>query len=101
MSVFLSWIGAAPLLFVAAIAAIHSAAADETGNFLGLDLNGSLGDGRHSRYVPPVTNPVFNETPYITTEARAFYFHHEIPDDFVMKCASYSWEARPSSARGK
>ncbi len=83
MSVFLSRIGAGLILFVAAIAAIHSAAAGETGNFLGLDLKGSLGEGRHSRYVPPMTNPVFNETPYITTEARAFYFHHVIPDSFV------------------
>ncbi len=83
MSVFLLRIGAGLILLVAAIATIHSAAADETGNFLGLDLKGSLGDGRHSRYVPPVTNPVFNESPYITTEARAFYFHHVIPDEFV------------------
>ncbi len=54
-------------------------------NFLGLDLKGSLGEGRHSRYVPPLTNPVFNETPYITTEARGIYLYNEIPDgdDFV------------------
>ncbi len=83
MSVFLSRIGAGLILFVAAIAAIHSAAADETGNFLGLDLKGSLGEGRHSRYVPPMTNPLFNETPYITTEARLFYFYNRLPDDFV------------------
>ena len=49
----------------------------------GLDLRGSLGEGRHDRYVPPLTNPIFNETPYITTEARPFYFHHELPDGFV------------------
>ena len=59
------------------------ASAEESDNFLGLDLRGSLGEGRHSRYVAPVTNPVFNETPYISTEARAFYFHHVIPDEFV------------------
>ena len=59
-------------------------AAEESGsNFLGLDLEGSLGEGRHSRYVPPLTNPIFNETPYITTEARGIYFYHDIPDDFV------------------
>ncbi len=83
MSVFVSRIGAGLILFVATIAAIHSAAADETGNFLGLDLKGSLGEGRHSRYVPPITNPLFNETPYITTEARLFYFYNRLPDDFV------------------
>ena len=83
MCVFLSRIGAGAILLVVAMAAAGSAAAEESDNFLGLDLNGSLGEGRHSRYVPPVTNPVFNETPYITTEARAFYFHHEIPGEFV------------------
>lgn len=59
------------------------AAEDERPGFLGLDLKGSLGEGRHSRYVPPLTNPIFNETPYITTEARAFYFYNKIPNDFV------------------
>ncbi len=63
MSMFLSWIRAGLILFVAAIAAIHSAAAGETGNFLGLDFKGSLGEGRHSRYVPPVTNPVSTKRP--------------------------------------
>src|SRR3546814_8694401 len=51
--------------------------------FRSLDLNGSLGEGRHSRYVPPLTNPVFNETPYITTEARAIYLYNRLPNDFV------------------
>ncbi len=68
-------------------------AEEETGNFLGLDLKGSLGEGRHSRYVPPMTNPVFNETPYITTEARAFYFHHVIPDSFVTEGGSVDFGA--------
>ncbi len=58
-------------------------AEDETFNFLGLDLKGSLGEGRHSRYVPPMTNPILNETPYITTEARLFYFYNKLPDKFV------------------
>lgn len=49
----------------------------------GLDLRGSLGEGRHSRYAPPVTNPIFNESPYITTEARAFYFYNRLPEEFV------------------
>ena len=47
-------------------------------------ISGDLSEkARHSRYVPPLTNPIFNETPYITTEARAFYFYHSLPDDFV------------------
>ena len=58
-------------------------ASAEGDKFLGLDLKGSLGEGRHSRYVPPLTNPIWNETPYITTEARPFYFYHVLPDDFV------------------
>lgn len=84
MSAILSWIVAGAILFLAAMASSHSAVADEANeNFLGLDLKGSLGEGRHSRYIAPITNPVFNETPYNTTEARAFYFYHVLPDDFV------------------
>lgn len=30
------------------------------------------------RYIPPVTNPTFNETPFITTEIRPIYIHHDI-----------------------
>jgi len=56
------------------------ARADDGGFF---DFHGSLGEGRHSRYVPPLSNPIFNESPYITTEAHAIYFHHTLPDDFV------------------
>jgi len=70
------------LLLAAAAAPLPAAAED---GFLGLDWKGSLGEGRHSRYVPPLTNPVFNETPYITTELRGIYMYNEIPDgdDFV------------------
>lgn len=69
-------------LLMAAATPLPAAAED---GFLGLDLKGSLGEGRHTRYVPPLTNPVFNETPYITTEARGIYMYNEIPDgdDFV------------------
>ena len=79
-------IGLAALsLLLAATAAPGTAVAGEEGFKppFGLDLRGSLGEGRHSRYVPPVTNPIFNESPYITTEARAFYFHHVLPESFV------------------
>lgn len=41
----------------------------------GLDLDGSIGNGEH-KYVPAVSNPLFNETPYITTEARPIYVRH-------------------------
>lgn len=47
-----------------------------------LDLNGSLGEGGFDRYVPPVTNPIFNETPLITTELRPIFFHQKIPSSF-------------------
>ena len=40
-------------------------------------------EGRHWRYVAPLSNPLFNETPYITTELRPIYFHQTIPDDFL------------------
>ncbi len=35
------------------------------------------------RYIPSVSNPLFNESPLITTEARPIYFHHDIPNDFL------------------
>ena len=46
-------------------------------------LEGSLVEGGFDRYVPPVTNPIFNETPLITTEIRPIYFHQKVPGDFV------------------
>lgn len=79
-----TWAAAiAALALTTGLGGPHTASAEESGGFLGLDLNGSLGEGRHSRYVPPLTNPIWNETPYITTEVRPFYFHHALPDDFV------------------
>src|SRR3546814_8989847 len=65
------WAAALAIVCAAAAAPLPAMAEDGNDSFLGLDLNGSLGEGRHSRYVPPLTNPVFNETPYITTEVRA------------------------------
>jgi len=49
------------------------------------DLHGSLGKGtsKHKRYVPPIANPIFNETPYITTEVRIIHQHTEIPGSWV------------------
>lgn len=49
-----------------------------------LDLAGSLGEaGGHTRYVAPVSSPIFNETPFITTEARPMWLHQEIPSAFL------------------
>ena len=49
-----------------------------------LDFKGSLGEaGGHKRYVPPLVNPLFNETPYITTEARPLHLHYSLPSDFL------------------
>jgi len=35
------------------------------------------------RYIPPVTNPTFAESPMITTELRPIYIHHDIPGSFA------------------
>lgn len=35
------------------------------------------------RYVPSVSNPLFNESPLIKTEIRPIYIHHQIPDEFL------------------
>ena len=48
-----------------------------------VDFKGSLGEGKHTRYVPPISNPLFNETPFITTELRPIILINKIPDDFV------------------
>jgi len=45
------------------------------------DLKGSLGEGKHKHYVPPVSNPVLNETPFITTEVRPIYLYNDLPDN--------------------
>jgi hypothetical protein len=52
-----------------------------------LDFHGSLGEGpgKHQRYVPPLANPLFNETPYITTELRPIYIHQRIPREFLTR----------------
>ena len=42
-----------------------------------IDWDGSIGEGEH-KYVPAVSNPLFNETPYITSEIRPIYVHHNI-----------------------
>ena len=49
------------------------------------DFHGSLGDGpgKHKRYVPPIANPLFNETPYITTEARLIHQYTDISSSWA------------------
>lgn len=51
--------------------------------FLGMKLEGSFGEGGFDRYVPPITMPTLNETPFITTEVHPFYVFHNIPSEFV------------------
>ena len=48
-----------------------------------LDLKGSLGEAGFTHYVSPVSSPIFNETPYITTEIRPMWIHQEIPGSFA------------------
>ena len=49
------------------------------------DFHGSFGDGssKHKRYIPSVSNPIFNETPYITTEVRFIHQYTEIPGSWA------------------
>lgn len=49
----------------------------------GMPLAGSFGDGGFNRYVPPVTMPTLNETPFITSEVKPIYIYHKIPDGFL------------------
>lgn len=55
------------------------------GPALGFDLGGSLGEGKFaaSDYVPPVTHPTLNETPFITTEVKPIFLYHSVPSGFV------------------
>jgi len=71
------------LTLAATLAATFAAAPAAADGFLGLDIDGSLGEGGFARYVPPITNPLFNESPFITTEVKPFYVYHHIPDDFL------------------
>lgn len=72
-------VAAGAVVLTAALSAFPAAAEGP----LGLQLEGSFGDGGFTDYRPPITNPVFNETPFITTEVKPFYAYHDIPDDFI------------------
>ncbi len=50
-----------------------------------LNFKGSLGENGFKHYVPPVSNPLFNETPFITTEVRPVWLHNDIPEKFVTR----------------
>lgn len=65
------------------VAAALLAGPAQAQDFWGLKLDGSLGRGGHSRYVPPLSNPLFNETPFITTELRPIVLVNQIPDGFL------------------
>ncbi|MEM7528091.1 MAG: hypothetical protein AAF416_10455 [Pseudomonadota bacterium] len=71
------------LIAIAMTATLVPIEASADSGFFGLELEGSLGENGFNRYVPPLLNPVFNETPHITTEAKPFLAYHDIPDDFI------------------
>ncbi len=80
------------LLLLGALLSPHAALAEpppDEGFFSFLNFRGSLDEGGHTRYVAPLTNPLFNETPQITTEARPIYFFNEIPNDFITTGGSF------------
>lgn len=73
----------AELCLIAGAFSAFGAAASAVSAGEWLRLEGSLGEGGFDRYVPAVTNPIFNETPLITTEIRPIYFYQNIPGDFL------------------
>jgi hypothetical protein len=74
------WLSVA--IFALAIGVITPQPANAEG--FKFDFKGSLGEaGGHKRYVPPLVNPLFNETPYITTEARPLHMHYDLPSQFL------------------
>lgn len=70
-------------MFLALSVVPAAAADDENDTFLGMDLKGSLKNEELTHYVPPVTNFIYNETPYITTEVRPIFVYHRLSDDFI------------------
>lgn len=52
---------------------------DNRARFLGIPIGGA---SFPDRYVPPITNPLFNESPYIVSEGRFVYLYNSIPDSF-------------------
>jgi len=44
---------------------------------------GSLAEGGHKHYIPNVSNPFQNETPFITTEARAIFIRNNLEENIL------------------
>jgi len=59
------------------LSVVSPAWADEEGH------KGSLGEGKHMHYVPPVSNPFLNETPFITTEAKLITIYNNFPNNIL------------------
>ncbi|MEM8838279.1 MAG: hypothetical protein AAGE89_09320 [Pseudomonadota bacterium] len=59
---------------------LADAPADDRFSIFGIPIGGATFP---ERYVPSVTNPLFNESPFITSELRAIYFYHDVPDTFA------------------
>jgi len=54
-----------------------------TASVAGLGSRAAWADEAYpDRYVPPISNPLFNETPQIRTEIRPFYIFNRIPNGF-------------------
>ena len=70
-------------LRTALVAAVAALALPASAHALDLNLKGSLGEGGLQHYVSPVSNPIFNETPYITTEVRPLWLHQQVPNNFA------------------
>lgn len=72
------------VLSAAALAAfLCGALTPASSQALDVDFKGSLGEAGFTHYVSPVSSPLFNETPYITTEARPMWLHQNIPSRFI------------------
>lgn len=67
------------IAFVVAMTSVFAGSAMAI-DLSGLDLDGSVGAGEH-KYIPAISNPLFNETPYITTELRPIYLHQKMPSN--------------------
>lgn len=70
-------------LRTALVATVAALALPASAHALDLNLKGSLGEGGLQHYVSPVSNPIFNETPYITTEVRPLWLHQQVPNSFA------------------
>ena len=79
--VFIAQVGVLQAADVAEPAIIpeEAAVAKEGVSILGFNIGRG---GRPDRYVPNISNPLFNETPFITSEIRPIFIYHDIPESF-------------------